>query len=336
MSDNEVFMMAHSRWLKFSYSIFACASFLMIAPPIWAMDSTAKIETSQRIVQSLLADDFLKAINVYVTKDKSIKVNEKIKFWLDGFEKRNIDRDFLKRRFAKMNSNKSSNIFNNSALAKYRDLVVQDVQTVRTLNGTINSVAPAPLDIKSAIHAVKLDVMEDFDDVNNDNVYMYFITTRDDVVWGRVTDTYKNLDESTQVFLNAEDRGVYGPTGLKMDFPSNHVIVDFGLIESDGDDIAQLKKISDAIVDLALAALSIYNPQAGVAAAQARAEVNNLLHLIIELDSDDRLVTDSLYFTPESMSEKLVESTFFEFTRVYEKETFWTHFKYGMTFRLIK
>ncbi|MCX6127402.1 MAG: hypothetical protein NTV34_21995 [Proteobacteria bacterium] len=333
-------MMIHSRWLSFSYSILACASSLIIAPPMMAMENAAKIETSQRIVPSLLADDFLKAIDVYVTRDKSIKVNEKMRIWLNGFEKRGIDRDFLKRRFAKMHSknssNSSSNILKSEAMAKYRDLVVQDVQTVPSFNGTVHSVTPAPRDMKSAIHAVKLDVLEDYDDANNDNVYMYFITTRDDVVWGRVTDIYKNLDEGTQVFLNAEDRGVYGPTGLKMDFPSNHVIIDFGLIESDGDDIAHLKKISNAIVDLALAALSISNPQAGVAAAQARAEVNNLLHLVIELDSDDRLVTDSLYFTPESMSEKLVDSTFFEFTKVYEKEMFWTHFKYGMTFRLIK
>ncbi len=294
----------------------------------------AAVTITQSEVKSVLVDDFLNAMKHYSDGNKAIDLDPRIQVWIDGFEKRGVDREFLQQRFAKASA-KSLALKNSGDLfAKYRILKLESVVNSETNLAKNNSTSRAPM--MSAIHAVKLDVIEDYDDVSNDNVYMYFITTSDDVVWGRVTDIYKGLDEGTEVFMNAEDRGIYGPKGQKMSFPLNHVIVDVGLIESDGDDIAQLKKVSDAIVDLAIVALIITNPEAAAAAATARAEVKNLLHLIVELDTDDRLATDSLYFTPSFMEHKLATSTYYELDRVYEKETFWTHFKYGMRFRLLR
>jgi hypothetical protein len=303
------------------------AAAISAASPVLADNIQDNIFISREEVKSVLVDDFLQAVSAYTANTKSSEVkSDKVKFWLDGLQKRGVSREFLRKRFAKAAAKKTSQ----DPFAKYRTINVETVENTNPMPFV------AAKEMKSAIHAVKLSVTEDYDDFNNDNVYLYYITTSDDIVWGKVTDVYKNLDEGTEVFMNAEDRGVYGPTGQKLAFPTNHVIVDFGLIESDGDDITQLKKVSDAIVDLALVALAVYQPGAGAAALQARAEVNNLLHLIIELNSDDRLVTDSVYFTPNSMAEKLNNTTYFEFDRVYEKATWWTRFKYAMKFRLIK
>jgi hypothetical protein len=265
--------------------------------------------------------------------------------WKSALEKHGVDRDYLRKRLDQANSKQGANPVSSlrrnpkaNHPSNYQSIVVE---TPTFSNFTKeNRVNPQHMfneeRFQVALHATKLTVHEDYDDITNDNIYMYFITTSDDLVWGKATSIYKGLDEHTSVFLNAEDRGVFSPTGQKSTLPNNHLIVDFGLIESDDEDIDQLKKLSDAIIDLALVATTIASPDAGLAAAQARAEVKNLLRFIVELDTDDRLVTDSLYLNPSNIETTLKDQSYHEIDRVYEAETFWTHFKYGMMFRLLR
>lgn len=261
--------------------------------------------------------------------------------WKSALEKHGVDKDYLRKRLDKANGKNDAKPVSSLLrlpIADYHSIVVE---TPTFSNFTKeNRVNPQHMfngeRLQVALHATKLTVHEDYDDITNDNIYMYFITTSDDLVWGKATSTYKGLDEHTSVFLNADDRGVFSPTGQKSTLPNNHLIVDFGLIESDDEDIDKLKKLSDAIIDLALVATTIASPDAGLAAAQARAEVKNLLRFIVELDTDDRLVTDSLYLNPSNIETTLKDQSYHEIDRVYEAENFWTHFKYGMMFRLLR
>jgi hypothetical protein len=137
------------------------------------------------------------------------------------------------------------------------------------------------------------------------------------------------------VFLTAEDRGLFGPQGEKMKL-GRHTLVDFGLIESDGEDIEQLKRLSDVIVDLAIAALATQDPGAAAQAATASAEVKNLLHMIVELDDDDRLVADTLRFEPGNIATMLGSNSWAEFHRSYERETTFSHFHWRIGFRFLR
>ncbi len=277
---------------------------------------------TERVVDSLLVDDFVKATELYSSGEKSLPASPGIKLWLDGLAARGVDPAVLKARFARFHEKKS---LVRDPFSKYRKVTVEDLPRYEA------EVDAPPM----ALHAFRFDVIEDYDDVSNDDIYCYFITTHDDMLWGKVTSIYKGLDEGQSFFFSPDDRGLFGPKGDKL-VPKNHTLVDFGIVESDSGDITQLKKLSDAIVDLALVAITIYNPEAGAAAAQARAETQNLLHLIVEMDDDDRLVADTLRFTPDSMLTQLGGDTVTEFNRYYDKETFWTHFTYRIYFRLMR
>jgi hypothetical protein len=269
---------------------------------------------------ALLVDDFTEALAVYGDGLKDAPTRPAVRLWTDALARRGVDPAFVARRLANAAS-KSGDPF-----ARYRRIQIEAMPALEAQKGAAEPVA---------LHAFRLDVDEEYDDVTNDDLYCYFIVTHDDVVWGRVTSIYRGLDEGTSVFLSAEDRALFGPTGEKL-APVNHLLVDFGIIESDGEDIGQLKSLSDAIIDLALVAVSIYDPDAGAAAAQARAEVQNLMHLIIEMDDDDRLVADTLRFTPQELASLLTAQTVYEFGRRYDAETFWTHYTYRLNFRLLK
>lgn len=107
-------------------------------------------------------------------------------------------------------------------------------------------------------------------------------------------------------------------------------------MESDNRDIKQLKKLSDVIVDLAAVAIAVADPTAGVTAAKLRSETKNLLKVIIEMDGDDRLVTDSMYFTPTKFEAQFGNSTLVEFSKTYARDTLFTSFSYRFNFRLLR
>ncbi|MFC2075408.1 hypothetical protein ACFLRA_03970, partial [Bdellovibrionota bacterium] len=115
----------------------------------------------------------------------------------------------------------------------------------------------------------------------------------------------------------------------------NHLLVDFGIVESDGADIERLKKLSDVIIELASKALLATYPEYGIIAEQLRGEVQNLMHLVIEMDGDDRLAVDTIALTRDGVSSLLGWRSWEEFTRTYERETFWIHHTYKIYFRVL-
>ncbi len=283
------------------------------------------IATDGHSSDALLVDDFTQAVELYSGGMKFGPAKPGVKLWLDGLAVRGVDPAVLARRLGKAKARAEKAGFADP-FARYKKIFLEDLPRVTELES-----AALPV----TLHAFRFDVVEDYDDTSNDDVYCYFITTHDDMVWGKVSQIYTGLDEGTSFMFTPEDRGLFGPKGEKL-IPRHHTLVDFGIVESDTGDIAQLKKVSDAIIDLALVALSVYNPEAGAAAAQARAETQNLMRLIIEMDDDDRLIVDTLRFTPDSMMTQLANNTVNEFDRYYDHETFWTHYTYRIHFRLMR
>lgn len=273
---------------------------------------------------SLLVDDFVSALEHFQSGTDKSHLNTAEQLWVDAFEKRDIKPSYIDKKLFKAN------------LGRYKKSGMDRLEPFRTIAmETFENLGDNKSLTRIAMHALRIDVIEDYDDVLNDNIYCYFITTHDELVWGKVTSIYQGVDEGEAFFFSPADRGLFGPHGEKIDV-KNHLIIDFGVVESDGEDIAQLQRLSGTILDLAVVALSIYNPEAGVAAAQARAETKNLMNLLISMDTDDRLITDTIHLTPELINNFLNGQSVHDFYRSYERETFWTHFDYRVGFRLLR
>ena len=279
--------------------------------------------------KSDLSPGFIAAIETYAGVSPSFAAQKSTQLWLDAFKTYGIDAKIVARRL-RMHNMRAIKFHGGvkASFAPFLTLKVEEPTESLTTN-KIYSSDPVGL------HLTKLYVAEEYDDVSNDDIYVYTITTYGDRVWGQVSDIYKGMDEGDSVFFNAKDRGVFGPRGQAMPI-QNHLIVDIGIIESDGDDIKQMKALSDIIIDLAVVAISLENPQVSIAAAKARQEVKNLLHLIISLENDDRLIADSMYFSPDDIANKLSGNSFYEFKRRYETESMLTHFDYEVMWRFLK
>ena len=295
-------------------------TFALVAPFAQAAEVQGRIETRP----SQLVPGFLNAIEQVATGAFTLVNEPNVQVWVDGLKARGVDPQFLAARLEK--ARQQASLVGVDFTAPFNTVEVELFDETTTRREAT---------FATALHAFRLDILDELDDWANDDVYAYFITTHDDLLWWRVTSIYSGLDRGDSVFLSAEDRGIFGPQGEKL-VAKNHTIVDFGLVESDGDDIKELQKLSDTIVDLALVALTVSNPTAGAAAAQARAEVKNLLHLVIAMDNDDRIVADTLRFTPETLESQFGDDSVTEFSRVYEGQRGWSSYSWRMNFRLIK
>lgn len=298
----------------------ALATLAIFAPLATAEEAMGRIETRP----ALLVHGFMSALEQVASGEFALVNEPSTQVWIDGLRKRGIDPSFIAERLEK--ARQKATLLGGDFVTPFTKVAVElfDEPTERR-----------DAAFATALHAFRIDVLEELDDWNKDDVYAYFITTHDDLLWGRVTSIYSGLASGDSVFLSAEDRGIFGPRGEKL-VAKNHTIVDFGLVESDGDDIKDLQKLSDTIVDLALVALTINNPTAGAAATQARAEVKNLLNLVIAMDNDDRIITDTLRFNPETLEAKFGDDSVVEFDRVFEGKRGWSHYSWRINFRLLK
>jgi hypothetical protein len=291
---------------------------VLLALSSWCFGQTPVLPTT-KIVASSLFKPFLSAVDSITSPQHSKKLPAGASIFRKAMEKAGVSPAFLARRFARRN-------FLHESWYKYIH-VEQWAKAQAPISRSANE--------KIAVHAAKFDVLEDYDDVSNDNIYLYFITTYGDFVWGRTTQTYKGLDEGDSFFFNADDRAIFGPKGAALALDS-HLLIDVGIIESDGDDIAQLQKLSTVIINSAAEALMLASPQAGAIAAVLRSEVANLLKYIVSLDQDDRLVTDTIHLDPSQVTTQLGAKSFYEMSKRYQRKTFFTAFDYRLTLRVLK
>lgn len=187
-----------------------------------------------------------------------------------------------------------------------------------------------------ALHAFGFDVVEESDDFFNDDIYCYFFVTDGVIPTGKVTAIYKGIDEGETFFFNEIDRAIYPLLGVPAKSPENHLIIDYGIIESDGDDIKDLQRLSSIIIDIAISVYSSVDPQNGQVLANLRKEVKALADLLLSLNNDDRLANGSFGYTAAELAEILRERTYVEFKKQHKKESRFDNWEYHLRFRLIR
>jgi hypothetical protein len=186
-----------------------------------------------------------------------------------------------------------------------------------------------------ALHAHKFLVVEESDDVTNDDIYVSFFITDGNVPTGKVTSVYRGLDEGDSFFFTLVDRVLFPVTDPEMKRPRGHLIIDYMIIESDGDDISELRRISSFITELAI---EFYKRKYGSEdeLSLLREEVRALSEALLNLNHDDRLVSATWAPGPEEVNELLRWSSFAEVTKTHKESSPWGDFKYKITFRLIR
>lgn len=186
------------------------------------------------------------------------------------------------------------------------------------------------------LHAFGFDVIEESDDFFNDDIYCYFFVTDGVIPTGKVTAIYKGLDEGETFFFNEVDRAIYPLVGIPAKSPENHLIIDYGIIESDGDDIKDLQKLSSIIIDIATTVYSQIDPENGQILVNLRKEVKALADLLLSFNNDDRLANGSFGYTTAELSEILRSQTYVEFKKVHKKDSHFDDWEYHLRFRLIR
>jgi len=185
-------------------------------------------------------------------------------------------------------------------------------------------------------HAYKLDIIEEDDDLWNDNIYCYFFTTDGVIPSGKVTSIYKGNNQGDSFFFNEIDRVLFPVPGIVAAKPNNHLIVDYGIIESDGDDIKNMQKISGIIIDIAVVVFAAAYPEVGPLILELRQEVKNLANALLELNHDDRLATGSVHLSAKDMAAILSENSYYEFSKTHKGTHGLSNWEYKMHFRLLK
>lgn len=183
-----------------------------------------------------------------------------------------------------------------------------------------------------SIHAHSFLVAEDSDDVFNDDIYVSFFITDGHVPTGKVSSVYRGLDEGDRFFFLPNDRFLFPLSADGPRVPSGHLIIDYMIIESDGDDLRELKKISAFITDLALA----YYAEDTGEPLRLREEVRALSEALLDLDHDDRMVTATWAPGPWEVAELLPTPGYAEVTKTHKKSSTWSRFKYKLTFRILR
>ncbi|MDC0254189.1 hypothetical protein OAK75_04780 [Bacteriovoracales bacterium] len=192
---------------------------------------------------------------------------------------------------------------------------------------------------RMALHAYQLEVIEEKDDFLKDDIYFFFYTTDGATTTGRVSEIYKGLSAGQSFFLSAQDRVIFPTADLGYATPYRHLIVDFSIIESEGDDIKEMQKMSEAIIPLAAAAYGLYTGNmsavlASTASVTLRKEVGKLSKSLIALNNDDRLVNESLTYTPRKLKNVFLDEDLFEFSKIYSGTTPMSTWKYKLNFRM--
>lgn len=186
-----------------------------------------------------------------------------------------------------------------------------------------------------SLHAFKLDIKRQ-SDLLSDDVYAYFFVTDGVVPTGKVTNVYKDTRSGQSFHFNEVDRAIFPLVGIPAKVPQGHLIVDYGIIESDGDDIKQMQRLSSIIIDLAITIYSTQNPEAGAVLNQMRREIKALADMLLELNHDDRLFTGSFAYRNAEIAEHLKDTTYIEFSKNHKNPASLGGFDYTLNFRLLR
>jgi hypothetical protein len=171
---------------------------------------------------------------------------------------------------------------------------------------------------KVSIHLNKFKVIEDYDDFMNDDIYLYVITTIGNKVSLNLTNVYRGLDEGDSFYFFPSDRIL----ASEVELSKSTVIVDFGVIEADGEDIIILKQLISDLVEIA--------PAGDLLDSRYLQAIKAFFYAVANLKDDTRLITDTIII------QKGEGKSFEEYDFIYSGERYWSDYKYLVNFRIFK
>lgn len=264
---------------------------------------------------------FMEAAEMYV-EDSSVDqlvIRPDLKKIIDLLESKNIPKEYLRPYLAK-----------NREKAQWL-LPADDKYDGWKTDGSFKGNVP-----EVALHAFRMDVVEESDDFFKDDIYVYYFITDGVIPTGKVTSIYKGIKAGQSFFFNEIDRAIYPLVGIPAKSPENHLIVDYGIIESDGDDIKDLQKLSSIIIDIAIAVYSSYDPQNAEILIKLRKEIKALADLLLSMNNDDRLVTGTFGFKANEIADVLGNSSYIEFKKTHKHDSTFDSWEYDLRFRMIR
>lgn len=265
---------------------------------------------------------FLEASRLYIngsqSSDQSLYVRPDIRAALTILEKNKIDPAVLEKR-----------ISNKSSVWPLRD----DDKYDHWVKHPQKSNAEVP---EMAVHAFRFKVNKESDYWFKDDIYAYFFITDGVIPTGKVTSIYKGLSSGQSFFFNEIDRAIFPLVGVPAKKPENHLIIDYGIIESDGDDIKEMQKLSSIIIDIAIAVYSTYDPQNAQILINLRKEIKALADMLISMNNDDRMAEGSFGWKVKELEEILRDETYVEITKHHHSKAEFAKFDYELSFRLLR
>tara|TARA_R110000868_G_scaffold100128_1_gene275337 strand:+ start:4643 stop:5437 length:795 start_codon:yes stop_codon:yes gene_type:complete len=188
-----------------------------------------------------------------------------------------------------------------------------------------------PLQIQAMhVHLPKLKVIEEEDDFLNDNIYMWFIMTVDGIPYSKVTSIYRGLDEGDTLVFNHIDRIINNLNYRKQ------LIIEWGIVESDGDDITKLQEISKQTLRL----IRLYfESNSGQSAHQLSIALNQqsaeVMAQLLRLDHDDKLVSGTLILDARDTNQTISIGGLYEFNQDFKGKHHGSDWHYELTWRFL-
>ncbi len=150
---------------------------------------------------------------------------------------------------------------------------------------------------------------------------------------GKVSDIYRGLARNEGVLLKSYDRLLYPLDGARARQPNGYFLLDYGLVESDGDDIRELKKLTALIVDLTALILASAEPAQGELLLRLRAEVKALADALLSGEHDDELVASTWELTALELTQ-LSQKGYVNIWRKHGRDHMFSSWKYRLNLRL--
>lgn len=187
-----------------------------------------------------------------------------------------------------------------------------------------------------ALHAYKLDVHSQAGIWFKDDIYTYFFVTDGVIPTGKVTSVYKGIGSGRGFFFSEVDRSIFPVPGISAKKPQGHLIVDYGVIKFNGDNVKEMQKISSVIIDIAIAVYQAYDPENSQVIVNLRKEIKALTEILIGLKKDDRLATGTFGYKTSEISEALKDESYIEFSKVHSGTNANKKWEYEVFFRLLR
>lgn len=192
-----------------------------------------------------------------------------------------------------------------------------------------------PLSYPLALHAARLDVIKTSDDVFRDDIYCYFLVTDGTIPTGHVSQIYRGLSPGESFHFTAVDRVLF-PLGRASAIPRGPLVIDYGIVESDGDDVSELQRLTGLVSELALAVYAVMDPVQALQWGSLRQEIVALTQALVSLNHDDRLASGTIVLEAEEIERVLGGETIAEIQRVHQNNHFFHKWRYRLVWRLIK